>query len=67
MDNRNARYWNDKAARSVKAKKHLDYVSSKYADNIKVRLQIQFYTMQRIYIGQLRPVLLDSLSWRWIQ
>lgn len=38
MDNRNARYWNDKAARSVKAKKHLDYVSSKYADNIKVQI-----------------------------
>ena len=38
MDNRNARYWNDKAARSVKAKKHLDYVSSKYADEIKVQI-----------------------------
>lgn len=38
MDNRNARYWNDKAARSTKAKKHLDYVSSKYADDIKVQI-----------------------------
>lgn len=38
MDNRNARYWNGKAARSVKAKKHLDYVSSKYAYNIKVQI-----------------------------
>lgn len=38
MDNRNARYWNDKAARSAKAKKHLDYVSSKYADDIKVQI-----------------------------
>ena len=31
MENRNARYWNNKAARSIEAKKHLDYVSSKYA------------------------------------
>lgn len=38
MENRNARYWNDKAARSVKAKKHLDYVSSKYADDINVQI-----------------------------
>lgn len=38
MENRNAKYWNDKAARSVKAKKHLDYVSSKYADDINVQI-----------------------------
>lgn len=38
MDNRNARYWNDKAARSAEAKRHLDYVSSKYADDIKVQI-----------------------------
>lgn len=38
MDNRNARYWNNKAARSVEAKKHLDYVSSKYADDINVQI-----------------------------
>lgn len=38
MNNRNARYWNDKAARSVAAKKHLDYVSSKYADDISVQI-----------------------------
>lgn len=38
MENRNARYWDDKAARSIEAKKHLDYVSSKYADNINVQI-----------------------------
>lgn len=38
MENRNARYWDDKAARSIEAKKHLDYVSSKYADDIKVQI-----------------------------
>lgn len=38
METRNARYWNDKATRSVEAKRHLDYVSSKYADDIKVQI-----------------------------
>ena len=38
MENRNARYWNNKVSRSIEAKKHLDYVSSKYAGEIKEQI-----------------------------
>lgn len=38
MDNRNARYWNNKVSRSIEAKKHLDYVSSKYVGEIKEQI-----------------------------